>query len=76
MVADPAVNGVTAGYPGCGAYAFDYGNVATPKHSILVTAPILVINRINRNKNIDIWTASFLNHCYCGGHHRHGGILQ
>jgi TonB-linked SusC/RagA family outer membrane protein len=29
--ADPAVNGVTAGTRGVGAYAFDYGNVATPK---------------------------------------------
>lgn len=29
--ADPAVNGVTAGSRGVGAYAFDYGNVGTPK---------------------------------------------
>ncbi|MBS1566301.1 MAG: hypothetical protein JST39_18100, partial [Bacteroidetes bacterium] len=29
--ADPAVNGNTAGTRGVGAYAFDYGNIATPK---------------------------------------------
>jgi outer membrane receptor protein involved in Fe transport len=29
--ADPAVNGNTAGSRGVGAYAFDYGSVATPK---------------------------------------------